>query len=195
MKLYTIREAAEALGTNKTAIRRLMKQIPPEEISTGSYRGQPTILISQKGFDMLVSLQGERQAEQEADREAVPSESSAPGSETSAPGGTGAGEASIIAMLRAELEAKNQQIIMLSASLERAQEATAAAQALHAATAEQLRLLTAGTREERSSEREGPPQEADGSGGSAAGPTAEVFPEGRSFWQRLKYAFSGKGPS
>ena len=60
MKLYTIREAAEALGTNKTAIRRLMKQIPPEELSAGSYRGQPTILISQKGFETLVSLQAER---------------------------------------------------------------------------------------------------------------------------------------
>lgn len=194
MKLYTIREAAEVLGTNKTAIRRLMKQIPPEEISTGSYRGQPTILISQKGFDMLVSLQGERQAEQEADHEANSSETSAPGSATSAAEGTGTGEASIIEMLRAELEAKNQQIIMLSASLERAQEATAAAQALHAATAEQLRLLTAGTREERSSEREGSPQEAEDSSRSAAGPASGVFPEGRSFWQRLKYAFSGKGP-
>lgn len=194
MKLYTIREAAEALGTNKTAIRRLMKQIPPEEISTGSYRGQPTILISQKGFDMLVSLQGERQAEQEADYEANSSETSAPGSATSAAEGTGTGEASIIEMLRAELEAKNQQIIMLSASLERAQEATAAAQALHAATAEQLRLLTAGTRAERSSEREGSPQEAEDSSRSAAGPASGVFPEGRSFWQRLKHAFSGKGP-
>lgn len=140
MKLYTIREAAEALGTNKTAIRRLMKQIPPEELSAGSYRGQPTILISQKGFETLVSLQAERQEEQEAQQEAERSDSEGNITDSSA----------LISELRSrieaqdqEIQAKNEQISRLTTALEKAQEATAAAQALHAATAEQLRLLTA----------------------------------------------------
>lgn len=127
MKWYTIREAAAILGVSKPTVRRLMEALPPEDISSGSYRGQPTILLSQKGLNELL---GQREADHEAQNEAQEGENS----ENK--------DNELVQALKDRIKAQEDQIIRLSDALEKAQEATAAAQALHAATAEQLKLLT-----------------------------------------------------
>lgn len=167
MKWYTIREAAAILGVSKPTVRRLMEELPPEEISAGSYRGQPTILLSQKGLDML---QEQRQADHEAQQEA----------QQSAPS-----DSELVQELRARIAAQERQIIeqneqigRLTVALDKAQEATAAAQALHAATAEQLKLLAAAQEEGIDTTQE---EEAQ-----------EEAPRAPSFTARLRYLFTGR---
>lgn len=172
MKWYTIREAAAILDTSKTTVRRLMEELPPEEISAGSYRGQPTILLSQKGLD---TLQEQRQADHEAQQEA----------QQSAPS-----DSELVQELRARIAAQERQIIdqseqigRLTVALDKAQEATAAAQALHAATAEQLRLLTAAQEEQKAEEGADTTQEEK---------AQEEAPRAPSFAARLRYLFTGR---
>lgn len=203
MKWYSILEAAQITGSSKSTVRRYLAQLqdagelPAEGISHAQRAGHTVILLSEGTVDALkaaITNQTTDQttvdgASQNAHHDAPDAPRSDPRTEELL-----AELKDRVSALTVELAAKNEQLDRLSIALDRAQEATAAAQALHAATAEQLRLLTAGTGEERSSEREGSPQEAEESSGSTAGPASGVFPEDRSFWQRLKYAFSGKGP-
>ena len=168
MKWYTIREAAAILGVSKPTVRRLMEELPPEEISSGSYRGQPTILLSQKGLNTLL---GQREADHEAQNEAQEGEKS----ENK--------DNELVQALKDRIKAQEDQITMLADALAKAQEATAAAQALHAATAEQLRLLTAAQDEQEgtdTTQKEEAQEEA----------TSE--PERPSFAARLRYLFTGR---
>ena len=171
MKWYTIREAAAILGVSKPTVRRLMEELPPEEISAGSYRGQPTILLSQKGLNVLL---GQREADHEAQNEAQEGENS----ENK--------DNELVQALKDRIKAQEDQITMLADALARAQEATAAAQALHAATAEQLRLLTAAQEEQKAEEGTDTTQEEE------AQEEATSEPERPSFAARLRYLFTGR---
>ena len=193
-KWYSIREAAAILDTSKTTVRRLMEELPPEDISAGSYRGQPTILLSQKGLD---TLQGQRQAGHEAQQEA----------QQSAPS-----DSELIQELRDRIAAQerqiteqNEQIGKLTIALDKAQEATHAAQLLHAATAEQLRLLTAAKSAQDAQEPPPGPdttpaadeaQEPQEATVEASTPTAEITGTNTtpraSFRDRLRILFTGR---
>lgn len=143
-KTYTIRELAAALGSSKSTIARLVREhVDPENVSFGEYRGHAQKLINQAGFEQLKALLIAPNPQNEANQETIQSDSNAPASESSASKGFMGEEREIIALLRSQLEAKDRQISDLTAALTAAQEATRTAQALHAATAAELRRLTA----------------------------------------------------
>lgn len=147
---YTARQAAAALQVGKSTVLRNLDKLPPEMTAQGSYRGQPTKLVTLAGIQRLSMLLSVSQIDYAALNEAPRSVPSAQISESSEAKQIEANQAELIVELRAriaaqekEITAKNEQISSLTESLAKAQDATATAQALHAATAEQLRLLTA----------------------------------------------------
>lgn len=200
---YTIKQAAEALGSSKSTIRRLVDKLPPEYISAGEYRGHTSLLISKSGFDALKAMLGASELPQELNREAIPSDSSAPTAtsrEGSAEEYTAPGAAALIAELRDRIAAQERQISALTSALEKSQDALSASHALHAATAEQLRLLTAAApapapepAQPRSDQEESGQEEA----AAPKGPPEDQGTPGdegeprRSFWARLKYILAG----
>ena len=146
MREYTIKQIAEITGKGKSTIRRLIDSLPPECISSGEYRGHASILVSEDGFKRIKFMLMTPESTSEAINEANTSDFNGSIIDSNAPKDTN----ELISELRSRIEAqdheiqvKNEQISRLTTALEKAQEATAAAQALHAATAEQLRLLTA----------------------------------------------------
>ena len=147
---YTARQAAAALRVGKSTVLRNLDKLPPEMTAQGSYRGQPTKLVTLAGIQRLSMLLSVSQIDYAALNDAPRSVPSAQTSESSEAKQGAANQADLIAELRAriaaqekEITAKNEQISSLTEALAKAQDATATAQALHAATAEQLRLLTA----------------------------------------------------
>lgn len=142
MKHYTIREAAAALGVTKPTAARYARMLPEAEIMQDSYRGQPRILVSEAGLNRIRTIMGEAQAQSEAQNQAEKSASSEKLSASSEKNRKDTTE-ELIALLQSQLAAKDRQILDLAAALERAQESLTSAQALHAATAAELRRLTA----------------------------------------------------
>lgn len=149
-RFFTAAESARCLGVSKATVLRHMNELPPEEQAQGSYRGKPTRLVTEIGLVHLSILITEAELNHAALDEVKQGTSSAAPSESSAAKRNEANQGELVAELRAriaaqekELTAKNDQITSLTVALAKAQEATHAAQALHAATAEQLRLLTA----------------------------------------------------
>lgn len=152
MKWYSILEAAQITGSSKSTVRRYLAQLqdagelPAEGISHAQRAGHTVILLSQGTVDALkaaITNQTTDQttvdgASQNAHHDAPDAPWSDPRTEELI-----AELKDRVSALTVELAAKNEQLDRLSIALDRAQEATAAAQALHAATAEQLRLLTA----------------------------------------------------
>lgn len=148
MKWYSILEAAQITGSSKSTVRRYLAQLqdagelPADGISHAQRAGHTVILLSQGTVDALkaaitnqTTVDG---ASQDAHHDAPDAPRSDPRTEEFI-----AELKDRVSALTVELAAKNEQLDRLSIALDRAQEATAAAQALHAATAEQLRLLTA----------------------------------------------------
>lgn len=154
---YTARQAAEALGVAKSSVLRAWDKLPPEMTAQGSYRGQPTKLVTRAGIQRLSMLLSVSQVNYAALDEAPRSAPSAQTSESSEAKQGEANQAELIAELRAriadkereitrqekELDAKQATIDTLKAALDKAQDATAREQALHAATADRLRKLEA----------------------------------------------------
>lgn len=217
-QLFTIREAAEITGTSKSTIRRYLEalqdagKIPPEGIAHEQRAGHTVILLSAATVEALKAAMNDSSTNQATvygtNHNAHQDAPDAPESDPRT--------AELLSELRAriaaqerEISAKNQQITSLSAALETAQQATAAAQALHAATAEQLRRLTAQAAPE-------PPQDeaepepptntttaADEAQEAASAPTEapapeitgsgqEAPPERATLAQRLRFLFTGK---
>ena len=214
---YTARQAAAALGVGKSTILRAWDKLPPEMTAQGSYRGQPTKLVTRAGIQRLSMLLSVSQVDYAALDEAPRSVPSAQTSESSEAKQGAANQADLIAELRAritrqekELDAKQATIDSLTAALATAQEATRSAQALHAADLDQLRRLTAQEPPEPPQDRAEPepPTDTTPSGESAqeapsaatvdAAPeitrasTQEAPPERATLTQRLRFLFRGK---
>lgn len=215
-RYFTAAEAARCLGVSKATILRHMNELPQEEQAQGSYRGKQTRLVSELGLVHLAILISEAELNQATLNEVKQGTLSAAKSESSAAKRNEVNQTELIAELRAriaaqeqEISVKNEQITSLTAALATAQRATAAAQALHAATAEQLRLLTAQAAPEPPQDRAEPERATDTttSGESAqeaasahaeapapeiTGSGQEAPPERASFAQRLRYLFTGR---
>lgn len=201
---YTIKQAAEALGKGKSTIRRMVDTLPPEQISATTYRGHAAILISQEGFDRLKIMLNAPELPRESNYEANRNDSSVPKSEPSEPKGPSGNTDELTAFFRAQLEEKDRQIAALQTALDKAQEATQAAQALHAGTMAELRQL----KEHIAQEAPEPPQDAEQpergpdttpAEESAQEPTTEpteaTAPEitrRATFRERLRYLFRGE---
>ena len=205
---YTARQAAAALQVGKSTVLRNLDKLPPEMTAQGSYRGQPTKLVTLAGIQRLSMLLSVSQIDYAALNEAPRSTQSAQSSESSEAKQIEANQAELIVELRAriaaqekEITAKNEQISSLTEALAKAQDATATAQALHAATAEQLRTLTAAQEPpEAPQDKPQPEREPDTtpSGESAqeapSAPTEAPAPEihhKATFAERLRYFFKG----
>lgn len=217
-QLFTIREAAEITGTSKSTIRRYLEalqdagKIPPEGIAHEQRAGHTVILLSAATVEALKAAMNDSSTNQTTvygtNHNAHQDAPDAPGSDPRT--------AELLSELRAriaaqerEISVKNEQITSLTAALETAQKATAAAQALHAATAEQLRLLTAQAAPEPPQDRAEPEPPTDTTAAAdeaqeaASAPTEapapeitgsgqEAAPERASFRQRLRYLFTGR---
>lgn len=192
MKQYTLKEAASVLGVSKSTIVRRIDQLPPEEISATTYRGHAATLLSEAALHRLALMLNASNSEDEANHNRVRNDSGESGSES-----IGAkditSETDLVSLLRAELEAKNQQISDLSAALLKTQDALAAAQALHAATAEQLRLLSAPKEDDdQAAESDEPPAEHQEDPVTPAPEAPIVQEEHRpTLRERLRYLFTG----
>lgn len=216
-RFFTAAEAARCLGVSKATVLRHMNELPPEEQAQGSYRGKPTRLVTEIGLVHLSILITEAELNHAALDEVKQGASSAATSESSAAKRNEANQGELVAEQRAriaaqerEISVKNQQITSLTAALETAQQATAAAQALHAATAEQLRRLTAPEPPEPPQDEAQPgegkdttpsgesAQEAASAPTEAAAPeitratTQEAPPERATLAQRLRFLFTGR---
>lgn len=226
-RFFTAAEVARCLSVSKATVLRHMNELPPEEKAQGSYRGKPTYLVSEAGLVHLSILITEAQLNQATLDEVKQGTSSAATSESSAAKRNEVNQGDIVAELRAriaaqerEISVKNEQITSLTAALATAQQATAAAQALHAATAEQLRRLTAQAAPEPPQDRAEPEpptdtthaadeaQEAasaatvDGATVDPVEITRDTAPEitaaenqvkpKAGFWRRLQYLFRGE---
>ena len=214
---YTARQAAAALGVGKSTILRAWDKLPPEMTAQGSYRGQPTKLVTRAGIQRLSMLLSVSQVDYAALDEAPRSVPSAQTSESSEAKQGAANQADLIAELRAritrqekELDAKQATIDSLTAALATAQEATRSAQALHAADLDQLRRLTAQAAPEPPQDRAEPepPTDTTPSGESAQeaasapteapapeitkASTQEAPPERATLAQRLRFLFTGR---
>lgn len=213
---YTARQAAAALGVGKSTILRAWDKLPPEMTAQGSYRGQPTKLVTRAGIQRLSMLLSVSQVDYAALDEAPRSAPSAQTSESSEAKQGAANQADLIAELRAritrqekELDAKQATIDSLTAALATAQEATRSAQALHAADLDQLRRLTAQAAPEPPQDRAEPepPTDTTPSGESAqeaasapteapapeiTGSGQEAPPERATLAQRLRFLFTGR---
>lgn len=214
---YTARQAAAALGVGKSTILRAWDKLPPEMTAQGSYRGQPTKLVTRAGIQRLSMLLSVSQVDYAALDEAPRSVPSAQISESSEAKQGAANQADLIAELRAritrqekELDAKQATIDSLTAALATAQEATRSAQALHAADLDQLRRLTAQAAPEPPQDRAEPEratdttaaadeaQEAASAATVDAAPeitratTQEAPPERATLAQRLRFLFTGR---
>lgn len=213
---YTARQAAAALGVGKSTILRAWDKLPPEMTAQGSYRGQPTKLVTRAGIQRLSMLLSVSQVDYAALDEAPRSVPSAQTSESSEAKQGAANQADLIAELRAritrqekELDAKQATIDSLTAALATAQEATRSAQALHAADLDQLRRLTAQAAPEPPQDRAEPepPTDTTPSGESAqeaasaptetpapeiTGSGQEAPPERATLAQRLRFLFTGR---
>ena len=207
MKQYTIREAAEALGVTKPTAARYARMLPEAETMQDSYRGQPRTLISEAGLNRIRTMLGEAQAQSEAQKEAQNQEerstSSAKFTASSEKKRKDATE-ELIAALQARITAQDSTISTLTAALAAAQDATAAAQALHAATAAELRKLTA-AKDMQPGPPETPQEEREPGEGNDTTPRTVTAQEGHQeprnadqtnqapgLGQRLKYLFTGK---
>lgn len=213
---YTARQAAAALGVGKSTILRAWDKLPPEMTAQGSYRGQPTKLVTRAGIQRLSMLLSVSQVDYAALDEAPRSVPSAQTSESSEAKQGAANQADLIAELRAritrqekELDAKQATIDSLTAALATAQEATRSAQALHAADLDQLRRLTAQAAPEPPQNRAEPERATDTTAAAdeaqeaASTPTEapapeitgsgqEAPPERASLAQRLRFFFTGR---
>lgn len=217
-QLFTIREAAEITGTSKSTIRRYLEalqdagKIPPEGIAHEQRAGHTVILLSAATVEALKAAMNDSSTNQATvygtNHNAHQDAPDAPESDPRT--------AELLSELRAriaaqerEISVKNEQITSLTAALETAQQATAAAQALHAATAEQLRRLTAQAAPEPPQDRAEPepPTDTTPSGESAqeaasapteapapeiTGSGREAPPERATLAQRLRFLFRGK---
>lgn len=216
-RFFTAAEAARCLGVSKATILRHMNELPQEEQAQGTYRGKPTRLVTEIGLVHLSMLITEAELNQATLDEVKQGAPSAATSESSAAKYNEVNQGELMAELRAriaaqerEISMKNQQITSLTAALETAQQATAAAQALHAATAEQLRRLTAQAAPEPPQDEAEPEratvttpsgesaQEAASAPTEAPAPeitratTQEAPPERASFAERLRFLFTGR---
>ena len=213
---YTARQAAAALGVGKSTILRAWDKLPPEMTAQGSYRGQPTKLVTRAGIQRLSMLLSVSQVDYAALDEAPRSVPSAQTSESSEAKQGAANQADLIAELRAritrqekELDAKQATIDSLTAALATAQEATRSAQALHAADLDQLRRLTAQAAPEPPQERAEPERATDTTAAAdeaqeaASAPTEapapeitgsgqEAPPERATLAKRLRFLFTGR---
>lgn len=193
MKYYTIREAAQALGVTKPTAARYARMLPAEETAQGEYRGQPQTLITEAGLTRMRSMFKELQAQSEAQNEAQKqAETSANSATFDAPSETKRKEDAerLISALEDRIKAQESTISTLTEALKAAQEATRAAQALHAATAEQLRLLTAAQEEEPEPGQEQPEESRTE---DAAAETENQEPAAApTLGQRLRFLFTGK---
>lgn len=209
-QLFTIREAAEITGTSKSTIRRYLEalqdagKIPPEGIAHEQRAGHTVILLSAATVEALKAAMNDSSTNQSTvygtNHNTRQDEPDAPESDPRT--------AELLSELRSriaaqerEISAKNQQITSLSAALETAQQATAAAQALHAATAEQLRRLTAQAAPEPPTDTTPAADEAQEAASAAtvdAAPeitratTQEAPPERATLAQRLRFLFTGR---
>lgn len=218
-QLFTIREAAEITGTSKSTIRRYLEalqdagKIPPEGIAHEQRAGHTVILLSAATVEALKAAMNDSSTNQATvygtNHNAHQDAPDAPESDPRT--------AELLSELRdriaaqeREISVKNEQITSLTAALETAQQATAAAQALHAATAEQLRRLTAQAAPEPPQDRAEPepPTDTTPSGESAqeaaSAPTVdaapeitrasgqEAPPERATLAQRLRFLFTGR---
>ncbi len=214
MKWYSILEAAQITGSSKSTVRRYLAQLqdagelPADGISHAQRAGHTVILLSQATVDALeaaITNQTTDQttvdgASQDAHHDAPDAPRSDPRTEELI-----AELKDRVSALTVELAAKNDQIDRLSVALDRAQEATHAAQLLHIATAEQLRLLTAA--QSAQDAQEPPPgpdttpaadeaQEPQEATVEASTPTAEITSTDTtpraSFRARLRILFTGR---
>ena len=224
-QLFTTREAAEITGTSKSTIRRYLEalqdagKIPPEGIAHEQRAGHTVILLSAATVEALKAAMNDSSTNQATvygtNHNAHQDAPDAPESDPRT--------AELLSELRAriadkereitrqekELDAKQATIDTLKAALETAQQATAAAQALHAATAEQLRRLTAQAAPEPPQDRAEPERAtdttpaADEAQEAASAPTEapapeitgsgqEAPPERATLAQRLRFLFTGR---
>ena len=138
--IYTVRQAAAALGVAKSTVLRNLEELPQEMTAIGSYRGQPMNLVTAAGIQRLAMLLSVAKINYEALNEASRSAPSADLSEASEAKQSEAHQEELVAELRDRIRAQEDQITMLGDALAREQEAhartqdaLAAAQALHAA--------------------------------------------------------------
>lgn len=199
--LYTIREAAEMTATSKSTVRRYLSRLPPEEIGQEIRAGHPVILLSEAAMDALRESMRAPSTDHGAHQSAHQVAPDAPES--------GPRTDELVTELRAriaaqdrEIAVKNDQIASLTAALETAQKATAAAQALHAATAEQLRRLTAAQEAPESRQDESQPEQTtdttpskesndEATSGATVAPET-VTAKRATFGERLRFLFSGR---
>lgn len=218
---YTARQAAAALGVGKSTILRAWDKLPPEMTAQGSYRGQPTKLVTRAGIQRLSMLLSVSQVDYAALDEAPRSAPSAQTSESSEAKQGAANQADLIAELRAriadkereiaaqerEISVKNEQIASLFEALKDARESEKQAKELANNT---IKLLTAQAAPEppQDEAEPEPPTDTTPSGENAQeAPSAatvdaapeitraspqEAPPERASLAQRLRFLFRGK---
>lgn len=222
MKWYTIREAAEATGTSKSTVRRYLEalqdagRIPAGGIEHEQRAGHSVILLSAATLELVKEATTVQSTVDGAHQDTHQDAPDAPRSDARTDELVDALKDRIRAQ-EDQLKVQADQITSLTDALTRSQDALAAAQALHAATAEQLRLLTAGAHPEDQVGQED--QEAAGAGdqtaagsGSERGPAAEgvdggnqdappaapsaapepEIPRKLSFRERLRILFTGE---
>lgn len=107
-EMKSIREIAEELGISKQAVAKRVATLPPTEVTTDNQRRK---LVTPEGVRILREATANRQ-----------------------PTNNQPGDNQVVAILQAELEAKNRQIEDLTAALANMTETLKAAQALHAGT-------------------------------------------------------------
>jgi predicted ArsR family transcriptional regulator len=115
----TIKQIADELGVSKTAVRKKMTDEIKNQFSETIGN---TVYISEQGEDLIKSAFLKTNENQVSDNQ----------SET---------VCTLVSMLQKELDIKNKQIEVQAATIESLTTALAAAQALHAGTIQQLKLV------------------------------------------------------
>lgn len=199
---YTARQAAAALGVGKSTILRAWDKLPPEMTAQGSYRGQPTKLVTRAGIQRLSMLLSVSQVDYAALDEAPRSVPSAQTSESSEAKQGAANQAELIAELRARIDDKERRIAAQDDEIQFLREELKARRR----ELEARLLLTAA----QSAQNEGEPGEgvdttpaADEAQDAPSAPTEapapeitgsgqEAPPERATLAQRLRFLFTGR---
>jgi hypothetical protein len=200
---YTARQAAAALGVGKSTILRAWDKLPPEMTAQGSYRGQPTKLVTRAGIQRLSMLLSVSQVDYAALDEAPRSAPSAQTSESSEAKQGAANQADLIAELRARIDDKERRIAAQDDEIQFLREELKARRR----ELEARLLLTAAQSAQNEGEPE-PPTDTTPSGESAQeaasapteapapeitrASTQEAPPERASFAERLRFLFTGR---
>ena len=148
-RFFTAAEAAAILGVSKATILRNLDQLPQVEQAQGTYRNQPTRLVTEAGLMHLAVIISAASVNYELLNEAIHSESSESFTASSAAKRNEANQGDIVDELRARIRAQDDEIRFLRDELK------ARRRELEALTTTNYLLLTAA----QSAQDEGEPGE------------------------------------